>query len=167
MRFAPFAKFTAIATTLIISTQANAAPVRYGTYYDDLQVGTSCSGNYTCQVNFSQLPSDRLLMLSKVNCSINSSQPLATAMVSASTGSGGWSLGRGVSFSLGPALFAANLYFYSFETDARFLIGQGRYPYIQASTSSFVNANFQMSCGNASPFQVSADCVIVGNLSDD
>ena len=146
MRFASLAKSTAIAT-LIIGTQANAAPVIYGSYYDDLFRGTTCGGNYFCQVAFSQLPSDRLFMLSKVNCSINSTQPLATATVSASATSGGSSIGRGVSFNLGPALFAANLYFYSFETDTRFLIGQGRFPFVQVSTSSFVNANFQMICG--------------------
>lgn len=147
MRFASFAKSTAIATTLIISAQATAAPVRYGTYYDELQVHANCSANIVCQVNFSQLPSDRLLMLSKVNCSINSSQPLAMATVSASATPGGASIGRGVSFNLGPALFAANLYFYSIETDARFLMGQGRFPYIQVYTSTFVNANFQTNCG--------------------
>jgi hypothetical protein len=69
------------------------------------------------------------------------------ATVSASATSGGSSIGRGVSFNLGPALFAANLYFYSVETDARFLIGQGRFPYIQVLTSTFVNANYQMNCG--------------------
>ncbi|MGW1422479.1 hypothetical protein ACWAT4_20460 [Bradyrhizobium manausense] len=148
MRFAPFANFTAIASTLIICSQAMAAdPVRYGTSYDQLQLGTTCSGNISCQVNFSQLPSDRLFMLSKVNCSVNSTQPLATALVSASTASGGWPIGRGVNFNPGPALFAANLYFYSIEADARFLIGQGRFPYIQVMTSSFVNANIQMNCG--------------------
>ena len=147
MRFAAFAKSTAIVATLIMSAQTTAAPVRYGTYYDELQVRTNCSGIIVCQVNFSQLPADALFMLSKVNCSINSTQPLAMATISASATSGGATIGRGVSFNLGPAVFAANLYFYSIEADARFLIGQGRYPLIQAYTSTFVNANFQMNCG--------------------
>jgi hypothetical protein len=66
--------------------------------------------------------------------------------VSISQTSGGPSFGRSIYVSPGPAIVTSGpYYYYSFQTDAQILIGQGRYPFIQISTQQI--GSFYMVCG--------------------
>lgn len=144
--FARLLQVAALAVSVAVGVQAEAAPVAYGTYYDDQSVSASgCSGVTLCRTNFSQLSSDKLFNLTKVNCQVQSNQPLIFGFVSAAATSGGGSVGRSVNFSLGAATVAASNYFYSFESDANFLIGQGRFPYIEVVPVT--TANIILNCG--------------------
>ncbi|MBR0725465.1 hypothetical protein [Bradyrhizobium manausense] len=121
---------TLAAVTLAVTTQVGAAPISYGTYYEDLFInGASCINGF-CRVNFSQLPSNNLFMLSKINCNAESVSPLTEAYVSISQASNGPTIGRIVWFNAGPGTFVGSAYNYSFEADVRMLMGQGRFPYV-------------------------------------
>jgi hypothetical protein len=151
--FARSVQLAIVALALITGGQAKAAAIIYGTYYDDQLVGpTFCNNGTTCRVNFSQLPSDRLLQLSKINCLIQSSQPLTAVLVGVSATSGGPSIGRGLWVNPGPGVQGGGTAFwYSFETDARLLIGQARFPFALANTA--------VSAGS-----ITMQCGIVGDL---
>jgi hypothetical protein len=137
--------FAVVALALAVGSQAKAAPLAYGTYYDEELVVESCTTLSTCRSYFSQLPSDNLFLLKKINCFITTTQPLVLVSVSISQTSGGDPFGRGVNVSFGPGVLVSGTYYYSFQTDAQILIGQGRYPYIQANMA--VAGNITMSCG--------------------
>jgi hypothetical protein len=74
--FARLAMFAVVVMAFAIGSQARAAPLSYGTYYDEELVVENCTNASICRSNFSQLPSDNLFLLKKVNCVIISSQPL-------------------------------------------------------------------------------------------
>jgi hypothetical protein len=144
--FARLTKFAVVALALGVGSQAKAAPLSYGTYYDEEQVVGLCSSGTSCRVNFSQLPSANLVLLKKVNCAMVTSQPITFVIVNISQTLVGGSFGRGTAANLGPAVVTSGPnYNYSFQTDAQILIGQGRYPFIQASTQ--VSSSFDMTCG--------------------
>lgn len=150
MQFVDVAKAGLAAVTIAITTQAGAVPISYGTYYEDLFVnGVACSSGF-CRVNFSQLPSNNLFMLSKINCNVVSVSPLTEAYVSVSQTSNGYTIGRIVWFNAGSGTFVGSSYNYSFEADARMLIGQGRFPFAV------------LFAGGAG--SISARCGIVGDL---
>jgi hypothetical protein len=144
--FARVTKFAVVALALAAGGQAKAAPLSYGTYYDEELETVLCNNTNTCRVNFSQLPSDNLFLLKKVNCSITTSQPLNIVFVSISQTSGGPNFGRGIFVNPGPTNLVSGTYIYSFQTDAQILIGQGRYPYILAQSGA-VSSSINMSCG--------------------
>jgi hypothetical protein len=145
--FARLAKFAVLALALAVGGQAKAAPLTYGTYYDEELVQALCNGAAACRVNFSQLPSNNLFLLKKINCQISTTQPLVFVYVSISQTSGGPDFGRGIYVSPGPAVVTSGptAYNYSFQTDAQILIGQGRYPYISAGNQAGSSAS--MICG--------------------
>jgi Icc-related predicted phosphoesterase len=97
-------------------------------------------------VQFSQLPSDNLFLLKKVNCVIATSQPLVSVFVSIAQTAGGVSFGRGIFVNPGPAVLVSGTYNYSFQTDAQILIGQGRYPFIEAA-AQVSSSSIAMVCG--------------------
>jgi hypothetical protein len=144
--FARLTKFAVVALALAIGSQVKAAPLSYGTYYDEELVSPKCNNATTCQANFTQLPSDHLLLLKKVNCQITSLAPLTYVFVSISLTSGGENFGRGIYVNPGAAVTASNEYFYSFQTDAQILIGQGRYPFILAGVGG-APTTINMTCG--------------------
>jgi hypothetical protein len=144
--FARLTKFAVVALALAAGGQAKASPLSYGTYYDEEFVAQEGCGDISCRVNFSQLPSNNLFLLKKINCIIVTSQPITYLAATISETSGGPEFGRGIYVSPGPAVVTSGpLYNYSFQTDAQILIGQGRFPYIQAGTQG--TSTFQMSCG--------------------
>jgi hypothetical protein len=139
--------FAVVTLALAVGSQAKATPLSYGTYYDEEQVNVACAVAVSCRVNFSQLPSNNLLLLKKINCLVTSAQPLILVMVSISQTSGGASFGRGIYVNPGAAVVTSGPteYNYSFQTDAQILIGQGRYPFIEAQSAA--GGGFNMTCG--------------------
>jgi hypothetical protein len=137
----------ALALALAVGGQANATPTSYGTYYDEDTMPASCSNTTDCAVYFSALPSNQLLMLEKVNCSIITSQPIIQVYVTISQTSHGDAFGRGVFVNPGPAVAGTNgNYNYTFQSDARLLIGQGRYPFVFTLTQNN-STSISMNCG--------------------
>src|SRR4051794_7341356 len=54
---------TAILAGLLIASAATAAPVTFGSYYDENATPPAICSTSLCTVFFSQLPSDRLLLV--------------------------------------------------------------------------------------------------------
>jgi hypothetical protein len=144
--FARLTMFAVVALALAVGG-ARATPLSYGTYYDEEELVAVCNSGIACIVPFSAVPSDQLLLLKKVNCQINSNQPLIAVAVSISQTHGGTSFGRGIRVNPGIAVVTTGgtQYFYSFQTDAQILIGQGRFPFIEADTGS--SSAMIMTCG--------------------
>jgi hypothetical protein len=145
--FARLALFAVVVLALAAGGQAKAAPLAYGTYYDEENVNAACAVAVSCRINFTQLPSDNLFLLKKINCLVTSSQPLLLVQVSISQTSGGASFGRGIYVNPGAAVVTSGPTEnnYSFQTDAQILIGQGRYPFIEAQSAA--GGGFNMTCG--------------------
>jgi hypothetical protein len=127
--FSRLSQITLLALGLTISNHANAAPLTYGTYYDE-SASAVCVNATSCRLNFSQLPSDKLLMVQKINCTTVSSQPIAYAFFQISATSGGSALSRNLPIALPLAQLISGSYSTSWETNTHFLVGTGRFPYI-------------------------------------
>jgi hypothetical protein len=128
-----------LALGLTIGSQANAAPLAYGTYYDE-KVNIDCSGSPACRVHFEQLPADKLLMVQKIHCTVISFQPMIQGFLLISATLGGANLQRWIPLSLPPAQLISGSYYTNFREDTQFLIGSGRFPFIHlfaATTNSF------------------------------
>ncbi|MGY8705409.1 hypothetical protein RAD16_06645 [Bradyrhizobium sp. 18BD] len=154
MRFARLAASAALAVSLVTTTPSIAAPVTVGTYYDETATAV-CGPAFTCSVWFSQTPSDMLLLVQKVHCGVVG-QPniiqIARLMIAATKG--GTSLQRVLPLplvSLTGGTAVSGSFYQSIDTDAQWLIGQGRFPFVQVYASA----------SNAS---ISTECTISGQL---
>gem|GEM_PF-3245297 len=133
--FTRLAQLTLVALALTIGNHATAAPLVYGTYYDDTVSGVTCNSANSnfCRLNFAQLPADKLLLIQKVSCTMGSSQPLTQTFLNISaTLGGGSATSRLLPIALPPPQFIGSIYFTSFREDTRWLIGNGRFPYLLA-----------------------------------
>ena len=130
--FARVAKLAIVALVLVIAGQAGAAPLSYGTYYDETTF-YSCSSGISCRVNFSQTPADKLLMVNKISCNSTSSAQLVQGTLHIATTFGGGDLPtRSLPLVIPTTSVLANnsAYYVSFREDAHYLIGQGRFPFL-------------------------------------
>lgn len=147
--------FAVVTVFLVLgANQANAQATIYGTYYDETVIGTNCTSPtiLTCRVDFSQTPSDSLVMITEVSC-LNSStkQPYALLLHVAAT-SGGQPISRELFIDYAPPLISVlSLYAGSVHKNVQWLIGQGRFPYVEISYGSIGNS-------------ATVNCTIVGNL---
>ena len=128
--FARFSHFL-VALALVPGGHAQAAALVYGTYYDEYMTGFSCgAGGVNCRLDFSQLPADRLLMVHKISCAATSLGPVTQGTFRVSATAGGAALSR--SLVLSPSSQSINgAYATNFREDTHFLVGQGRFPYVQ------------------------------------
>jgi hypothetical protein len=135
--FARSAQSAIFVAALVIGTQAHAQAVAYGTHYDE-SVTTFCGFNQTyCRTNFTQLPSNYLVLVKKIHCFIDTQIPLSQAFLKVSTTSGGQALSRFVPLpitSISPQ--ASGRYSTSIESEPEWLMGQARFPFIEVSTPS-------------------------------
>ncbi|HEV2159480.1 hypothetical protein [Bradyrhizobium sp.] len=124
---------------------ASAAPLSYGGYYDETAGSLNCAGGNTCRVNFSQTPADKLVGIRKLNCAIGSTTPVTQGFLFAATTNGGPPLPRQLPLPI-PSVASAigGNYYVNFEADAHWLIGQGRFPFVQIQT--FGSSTVQMNC---------------------
>lgn len=134
MNLIRFAKATIVAAALVLATQSHAGPIVYGTYYEDTLPGNECvtgAGN-TCQLYFSQTPSNKLVLVRNLSCYQSSTKQPYAAAINVSASLGGASLGRAQWIPYSPPLVSSlSLYAGVFQSDIRLLIGQGRFPMIQ------------------------------------
>jgi hypothetical protein len=136
---------------LISGGRSSAAPLVYGTYYDET-VQFGC-GSPNCQLTFSQTPTDKLLMVRKINCYAYGAGAPAVAWLAIATTFGGGQIQRTLplpisSVTLGGASYA------SVAADIHWLVGQGRFPFITFILPAVASPNSSMSC------------TIVGDLLD-
>jgi hypothetical protein len=140
--FSRLVQIALLALGLAIGDHADAAPLAYGTYYDET-AGLNCSGSTACRLNFSQLPADKLVMVQKIHCRLQSSQPVTSGTFEiASSLGGGPASSRILPITMPPPPTAiAGTFHTSFREDTHFLIGQGRFPFVvlfTAASSTFV-----------------------------
>ena len=122
----------------LVTSRADATPTIYGTYYDDTPVENGCFNQTYCQFYFSQLPSNKLVLVRKILCSLTtSSRPVGVYFLVAQGSNGSNTLARRLSLPVLAPVVQSNGYFLtSVDVDPRFLIGQSRYPYLQISTET-------------------------------
>ena len=136
--FSRLVQATLLALGLTICNHSNAAPLTYGTYYDET-VGANCGSTSVanCRLNFSQLPADKLLVVQKIHCSFASSAPMVQVVLHISATLGGSTLSRYVTLALPtPQVLIGNNYWMNLREDTHWLIGQGRFPSINAGMAS-------------------------------
>jgi hypothetical protein len=144
--FSRLAQVTLVALGLTISNHANAAPLAYGTYYDDT-FSPSCPAAPSCRVNFSQLPADKLLMVGKVNCVIGSTQPITDAFLEISATAGGSPLTtRLLPIAVPPSQLFGSQYVTTFREDTHYLIGNGRFPFVLINASATTTTGWSVTC---------------------
>ncbi|HEV2156318.1 hypothetical protein [Bradyrhizobium sp.] len=131
MLFARVAQLAAIGAALFCGSQANAGPTIYGTYYDETAANLSCTTN--CTVNFSQLPSDKLLLVRKLNCFMSSQGRPVQAQFFVSDGTGPMPRHFSIPLPASPAPASNGFYYTTVDMDPEWLIGPGRFPYVSVS----------------------------------
>jgi hypothetical protein len=144
-----------VAIFLILGgNQANAQVVSYGTYYDETVAGVECASAsaVTCRVNFSQTPTNNLVMISQISCYDSSTKQPFALILHVSTTPGGGPISRELFFPFNPPLISPlSLYAGAIHENVHYLIGQGRYPYIEISFATSSNV-------------ATMSCTIVGDL---
>lgn len=128
---------------------AHSAPLSYGTYYEDTSFAGCGFVNTGCRLNFGQTPADKLVKLKHVHCNFNSQSPINTAFFYIAATSGGASLGRELPLQFLPSQAGTGaqsdgFFRYTVSMDTEFLIGQGRFPWVNFYISS--SATTSMSC---------------------
>lgn len=139
------------ALALVVGTKANAAPTLYGNYYDET-TGVTCDNNVGCRASFSQTPPDKLIEITNVACYGNTDKQLTLLLLGVAATAGGYGLERRVPLYLPPPYVYNSLNIvFSTNHPVRFLVGPGRFPFIQLASFGTVSA-------------VGAFCHIVGNV---
>ncbi|WP_194467115.1 hypothetical protein [Bradyrhizobium sp. CCBAU 53340] len=154
MHFTRFAGIAFIAP-FILAGHSQAAPVRIGTYYDET-ISTTCSSpSVSCAAWFSGLPSDKMVLVQRVNCNFVGSLPLVKAHFGVSVTSGGASQPREIALPLSITNTTAvnGSYFAATDTGAEWLMGQGRFPYVEVFTNQASGTG-------------SFKCTLIGKLVD-
>jgi hypothetical protein len=162
-----FSRFAQSAAALALLTFGLAAPAHAqnnkqiisGTWYEDRAAVGNGGNSSLLLVTFAQTPANQFLNVTNVSCnvSVNSGQVITLMNLNAGTTSGQNDLGRPYSI-LGNVIpqTSGSFKYYSIVTNQIFFkFGPGRFPSIEIDS--------QTTGGSFSTF---ANCVIVGNLSD-
>lgn len=144
MRFAYFVRI-AILTGLLITSAATAAPVTFGSYYDENVTPPAICSASLCTVFFSQLPSDRLLLVTNVACAFVTPYPVTQIVLGINAGPTSGTQSRELPLQLPQPVVYAGYNYMQFNQPVHFLIGQTRYPFIQAQTGGG-GGNWGMKC---------------------
>ena len=168
MRFAPAVKSLAV---ILLFALASAAPAHAqhnkqiisGTWYEDRAFSSSSPATDTF-LTFTQTPANKFLNITLVSCSISSLSNQILADVILQVGSETADMGRPQSVR-GAASTASNLpgftNYYSVVSQTYYKVGPGRFPGLQ------ILAPYASSSGSGGYVNfVTANCTIVGNLSD-
>jgi hypothetical protein len=143
MRFAEFATSAVVAAALFAGSQVRAAPVVVGTYYDETISG-SCSSQTNCSMFFTQTPANKMVMVHKLHCKIQTTQPLYVGGLFISADGSPNALQRWLPLPLPNGAYtgpASNTEFNAyFDMTTEWLIGQGRFPFVRASTATASNS---------------------------
>jgi hypothetical protein len=140
---ARFAQFAVVVLALVIGSRVEAGPIIYGTYYDETVFAVGCSGS-VCRLNFSQLPSDKLLLVNNINCQFVANAQAVSFILGISATSGGAPFGRALLLPFPPVALINSYYTTTFSENTQWLIGQGRFPYVQGTFAAGLSG--QMTC---------------------
>jgi hypothetical protein len=142
--FARLVQFASVALALVIGSHASAAPLSYGTYYDETVYTNLCTNTQFCGVTFSQTPADKLVMVGKINCAVSSTAPPSNIILQIMPAPNSAALTRQLPISFPAPQLIGGTYFTNFETNTHFLIGQGRFPILVSVTQ--IGATSQAKC---------------------
>jgi hypothetical protein len=159
-----FSRFAQSAAALLLLTVGFAAPAHAqlnkqiisGTWYEDRAQGGNTSSAFT--LTFAQTPSDKFLNITNVSCDVelDANQTATVMLLIAGSTSGSADLGRPYNI-LGSAVGitgGGTKYYSIVQNGIFFKFGPARFPSIEI---------FSVSTGS---FSGSAQCTIVGNLTD-
>jgi hypothetical protein len=158
-----FFRFAQSAAALLLLTVGFSAPAHAqnnkqiisGTFYEDRANGAA---NSILVLTFAQTPANQFLNVTNVSCSVTvaSAQVITAMTLYAGTTSGANDLGRPYSIkgSAAPETINTSKYYSIVTNQVYFKFGPGRFPTIEIDTQS------------TGQISISADCVIVGNLTD-
>jgi hypothetical protein len=151
-------QFLILITTLVVGTQARSSdstPLAYGNYYDQTVDSLVCFTNpiSICYLRFNQLPSNKLLLIRKIQCSFNSSGPFGHPTLYVGTSFGNNPITRHLPLQIVELGNAVNgVYRYSVDMTTQWLVGQGRYPYIEINLAT------------AQPAAPGGGCTLIGDI---
>jgi hypothetical protein len=161
-----FSRFVKSATALALLTIGFAAPVQAqqnkqvisGTWYED-RAQANNTGSSELMLTFAQTPTNQFLNITNIACNVtlNSVQVIIVMELLAGTTSGGFDLGRTyeIKGNVTPET-AIGLKYYSIVQNGIFYkFGPGRFPSIEIQTAASSGSSV-----------ISANCTIVGNLTD-
>ncbi|MBR1120858.1 hypothetical protein JQ628_04960 [Bradyrhizobium lablabi] len=141
MHFVRFAQFAIVAvTSLFIGSSAQAVAVMYGTYYDESVTPSCMSGGAACTVAFSQLPPNKLLLVTHVACFAQTTSPIVFATLGIFTAPTSGTLQRDYPLQLPQPVQAGSVYYTQISHPVNFLIGQSRYPHVAIAAAATTNA---------------------------
>ena len=105
-----------------------------------------------CRASFAQTPPDKLIEITNVACYGNTSKQLVLLSLGVAATAGGFGLQRQVPLQLPPPYVYNSLNIvFSINQPIRFLVGPGRFPFIQFSAFDIISVT-------------SGICHIVGNV---
>ncbi|MBR0690014.1 hypothetical protein JQ612_19005 [Bradyrhizobium manausense] len=142
MRFAEFATSAVVAAALFAGSQAHAAPVVVGTYYDET-ISAGCNGQLNCSAFLTQTPANKMVMVKKLHCKVQTTQPIYVGGLFISTDGSSNAIQRWLPLPLPENAYTGpvpNTEFKAyFDMTTEWLIGQGRFPFVRISTESSSN----------------------------
>ena len=125
-----FARLAAVALTFIIAARADATQLIYGSYYEDNGF-VSCTSTSSCRLDFAQTSATDLTMITRINCASASTVQLTEFTLYVAATTGGTPVGnRFLPLELPAPALVNFVYYYNFQQDLQFLVGQGRVPYV-------------------------------------
>lgn len=134
MYFARFPLLAVVAASLVIGSGARAVPVTYGTYFDETASPPGICSASLCTVFFSQVPTNKLLLVTHVACYFITPFPVTNLILGVNTFPTSGPLQRQYPLQLPQPVLHAGTYYTQISHPVNFLVGQGRYPFVQAQT---------------------------------
>jgi hypothetical protein len=161
MHFARLLKLTVLAVAAMVlaapALAQNNKPIRSVDFYED-RASALANGQLGLALTFAQSPTDKFLNITNVACDIGvaSTQSINTVTLFVGTASGQNDLGRTypIKGNTTPELVASTKQYSIVTNQVFYKMGPGRFPSIAMGGAS---------TGSAS---ITANCVIVGNLTD-
>ena len=149
-----FILLASVASALVIASQAIAAPVIVGSYWDETASGT-CGGASLCPAFFSQVPANKRLVVRRISCNIQTQyQPRRAVLQLSTTPNAGDTLPRVMPLPIpyAPPVSPGSVYYTGASLETSWLIGEGRFPYLLVEQNQ--------------PGTAGVTCTMIGDLVD-
>ena len=125
-----------VAAMLASIGPAAAVPVRSGNYYDETASPPAICSASLCTVFFSKLPTDKLLLVTNVACNFTTPYPVTILKLGVNTSPTSGRLQREIALQLPLPVVSSGTNYMQISHPVNFLVGPGRYPFIEAQTGS-------------------------------
>lgn len=141
---------TLCSSAWLLTAQAFSAATVTGDYYEERVSATCPDYGGFCRLDFSATPAGKELTLERVGCHLQvSNEPVISASIGVATTLGGPPK-RVFPLAFPQTLQTTNYRFYNTNEEIKFMIGQGRYPFVLAEYLNAANGSML--------------CVIIGTL---